>query len=691
MLESDWPTPKELQIFRKKENETELPPLSKIGGNYHCQEVSLGQEVSHFLWPTLPSNHNWLLTSGLPGSHLLSRHRPEQLCSLSYLPKAVMQAEAPEENHSGGCASYWDRVASLLDNQPDRVMDHGTRDATAEFEPLQASTATGHPPDLSALKVAAVPESGGPPLGRVQGGTPPPPPVFPWVGDAPAGLKVPEASPSSNALKVASTLPLGSNQQSAGRPKIATRIAYKEGPTPPCGPGEPRTGSPALSRPGNRKPSPQKLKDLFGNDPVLAWLDDLSDEEDDPLVLTEPPVLQPPPVRPSRSSPQPEALLDLGIDELLGIDDDLAKDCSPVIGPSTEETPAQPETTEPSPRRRPSPVRPPPEVRVNVIRIPTEEEPSQPLSQTTGGHIKTVAWMDPATMAQIDADLLVQGQEGTCRRCGLTGTRRRMRIHVRQHHCRFYCACQFTSISRDQAYEHVRRGRRQGNHALTEDSLYMVDRQSYAGFTRHLGWTEPPPFPECQPSRLGDGPLQSYHTSSPSPRPSQETSRRRRRSPEPARTETRTSTWQGYRIPKRARSQSTVSRAVSPVPAPTSRHSTERRVSRSPAPEGRRRWVTTTQPPVTVAERQALTPLERVLETRPPSSYIPERRRAQVHGLERDAEKYEKEAGEVDRWRREQDRSEEQEELLRTEAADLRREASQLRSLADNLRATNRH
>ena len=99
---------------------------------------------------------------------------------------------------------------------------------------------------------------------------------------------------------------------------------------------------------------------------------------------------------------------------------------------------------------------------------------------------------------------------------------------------------------------------------------------------------------------------------------------------------------------------------------------------------GRRRWRTTTEPHLEVVEVGALTPLESLLERRPPSSNIPGLRARRAATLEADADKLEDQAREIDVIRRRRRRSPRKGTLLREEAYRLRAEASRIRQLLDS-------
>ena len=89
---------------------------------------------------------------------------------------------------------------------------------------------------------------------------------------------------------------------------------------------------------------------------------------------------------------------------------------------------------------------------------------------------------------------------------------------------------------------------------------------------------------------------------------------------------------------------------------------------------GRRRWYTKTEPRLEVVEVGALTPLESLLECRPPSIFGLRARRAAT--LESDADNLEDQAREVDAIRRRRRCSPRKEDILREEFHRLRAEVS---------------
>ena len=111
-------------------------------------------------------------------------------------------------------------------------------------------------------------------------------------------------------------------------------------------------------------------------------------------------------------------------------------------------------------------------------------------------------WILESTTASIRASIekTDRPKEGRCRVCGFRAALRRVRVHVKQHKCRYFCPCMLNSVSRDSVYEHQKRHRgRPGTH----HPLYTVDEHNYQDFCRAMGWSEPPAFQPCVPTRGG--------------------------------------------------------------------------------------------------------------------------------------------------------------------------------------------
>ena len=325
-----------------------------------------------------------------------------------------------------------------------------------------------------------------------------------------------------------------------------------------------------------------------------------------------------------------------------------------------------------------SPIRPPKEKRLrlelNRIEPADYQAPVKSAETVTGSvparkRIPTTEWVSRRTKDAIER--AVHDGQG-CKLCNFTTSRRRIRIHVRQHFCLHYCHCGFQHISRDQVAEHQRQIRR-SDHARSKCQIHMVDEGQFSIFRKEMGWPAKRTFGPLLPT------VKNLHQAAGSPRLSTSSVKIR---DECAKTLT-----PGYRIPKRSRVDSapeTASRSTeSPASPPVVPEAPK---APSPGGEGmgKRRWRTTTEPRIEVVEVGALTPLESLLERRPPSSDIPGLRARRAATLEADADRLEDQAREIDVIRRKRRCSHRKETLLRDEAYRLRTEATRIRQLLDS-------
>ena len=173
------------------------------------------------------------------------------------------------------------------------------------------------------------------------------------------------------------------------------------------------------------------------------------------------------------------------------------------------------------------PVRPPPTERT-VRRLPERTE-----------------WVQEATTTAIRNSIeRTEGyRQGRCRVCGFRGALRRVRVHIKQHRCRYFCPCTLNSVSRDSIYEHQKR---HSNRPGTHYPLYTVDETSYPTFCRAMGWSQPPAFQPCIPTRGAPPARDGSARPSRDPRPpardparqrADQPRQQRRRSPQPPRDE----------------------------------------------------------------------------------------------------------------------------------------------------------
>ena len=179
-------------------------------------------------------------------------------------------------------------------------------------------------------------------------------------------------------------------------------------------------------------------------------------------------------------------------------------------------------------------------------QIPRVEPPAPSCSiQSINQLPEVLEWVDESTTRAISDSIDRNGppKRGSCKICGFRGALRRVRVHAKQHKLRYFCPCQLNSVSRDSVYEHQKKRRgTPGNHY----PLYTVDERNYSAFTRAIGWSNPPPFAPCVPTRRPNPDPPAPPRRPPAPV--------RRRSPEPP-------------IPPRRHNPEPPSRRPTPPPA----------------------------------------------------------------------------------------------------------------------------
>ena len=342
-----------------------------------------------------------------------------------------------------------------------------------------------------------------------------------------------------------------------------------------------------------------------------------------------------------------------------------------------------------------SPVRPPlkKKLRVELTRVdtpqdqPHSEESSQPSRLVK--RVPTQEWMTREMKEKVEA--AVKG-ERQCRLCDYKTSKRRIRIHIRQHYCMHFCQCGYKNISRDQVAEHQKYTRQPG-HTREVCRVFMVEKDQFPSFRKYMKWPEDMSFGTLlpvTPSAMtkidvvedkpeNQGPVET------APRVNSQSSNKKvapkvnhpLRLPE------------GYRIP-RVQNQKDTDLQDNTEPQVDIPHQPEpETIAESPevprrniCQEGTRRWYTEAEPKLLVVEAGARTNLERILRTQPPSRAIPGMRTRVGEQLETEAESLERKAQDIDRTRRQGRLNPEDSRELRKEADTLRSEASRLRSLA---------
>ena len=105
-------------------------------------------------------------------------------------------------------------------------------------------------------------------------------------------------------------------------------------------------------------------------------------------------------------------------------------------------------------------------------------------SVPTRKRIPTTEWVSRRTKDEVER--AVRDGQG-CKLCDFTTSRRRIRIHIRQHFCLHYCHCGFQHVSRDQVAEHQRQTRR-SDHARSRCQIHMVAEEQFSAFKKEMGW-----------------------------------------------------------------------------------------------------------------------------------------------------------------------------------------------------------
>ena len=290
--------------------------------------------------------------------------------------------------------------------------------------------------------------------------------------------------------------------------------------------------------------------------------------------------------------------------------------------------------------------------------------------------IPTTVWVSRETKDEVERAV----QDGqACHLCEFGTSKRRIRIHVRQHFCVHYCHCGYAHVSRDQVADHQKTTRKAG-HSRSRCQIFMVSGDQFPTFRDAMKWSANVTFGPLLPV------TRKINRVVVTPRPSVNPPVDRR--PVTATVTSSQPLATGYRIPKRIRispaPETDDSPAEPPASLPVSPRATDNSLPESEA-QGRRRWQTNTSPRIEVVEVHARTNLERLLGRSQPSKSIPGLRARRAVMLEQDADDIEHRARRVDDVRRGSRLSQTEEESLRRESAQLRTEAAKFRQVVDLL------
>jgi len=138
------------------------------------------------------------------------------------------------------------------------------------------------------------------------------------------------------------------------------------------------------------------------------------------------------------------------------------------------------------------------ELRVQLIDTSTKtaETVQQEKKPKAKPRTAMLQWLTDSTLKAVEDNILGEEDARTCGLCADSATysKRRIRIHLRQHLCLWYCQCGFHHPSRDSVYVHQKKHGRTDEHGGADGPVYAVDAASYSDFCDHLGWRTPPEF-----------------------------------------------------------------------------------------------------------------------------------------------------------------------------------------------------
>lgn len=146
-----------------------------------------------------------------------------------------------------------------------------------------------------------------------------------------------------------------------------------------------------------------------------------------------------------------------------------------------------------------SPVKAPrkPELRIQLRKL-TSPSPLRLVNKCRPS-IALLRWVSPDTNQKVERAVKEENGSWSCTECGHHGSRRRIRIHVRQPFSMMLCPCQFQHSSRDSVYDHQVTNGRTIKHGGADGPVYVVDEAEYDRLIARMGWTNPPPFGPCLP------------------------------------------------------------------------------------------------------------------------------------------------------------------------------------------------
>ena len=327
-----------------------------------------------------------------------------------------------------------------------------------------------------------------------------------------------------------------------------------------------------------------------------------------------------------------------------------------------------------------SPVRPPraKRLRVELTRLDVVSDNTEADTAKNSRKVKripTVEWVSRKTKDLVEKAVT---NGNACKLCPYQTSKRRIRIHVRQHFCMHFCQCGYRHTSRDQVADHQKTTRRAG-HSRDQCRVYMVAEEEFPAFRQHMQWPNDKSFGELLPTTLSQSKVDVR------PKPATTVKARELNiGVAPLNLEP------GYQIPRKKEvpqpepiEEPSQSQPEPPASSPIAHRALETPLPRDEVSKGR--WWTQTKPQIQVVEVGSKNAVERILGRSNPSAAIGKLRAERATLLENDAEHLDDKARKVDATRRRTQLNVEDEQALREEARVLRTEANRLRDLADQL------
>jgi hypothetical protein len=142
--------------------------------------------------------------------------------------------------------------------------------------------------------------------------------------------------------------------------------------------------------------------------------------------------------------------------------------------------------------------------------LSSDEDTSAPIESVN--HINSyqhrtpnTAWVSAETIEKVKKAVGSDERGSFCTICSWRGSRKRTRVHTKQHFTVYMCTCGVAKVSRDSVYDHqISKLRRQEpGHGPKPGHIFEVDRETYTKFQQDHPNLGPAVFPELTPTQSG--------------------------------------------------------------------------------------------------------------------------------------------------------------------------------------------